>query len=75
MHNRLSNVERAVALVLSLVWTIGGGTAMVLAWRSGEWAAAALAIFGVLYGVTWLRVVLLGRRLTWQESLHVGRHA
>ena len=75
MQNRLSNVERAVALVLSLVWTVGGGTAMVLAWRSGEWVRAGVAIFGMAYGVTWLRVVILGRRLTWQESLHFGGHA
>ena len=75
MLKRLSKIDRAAALVLSLVWTVGGGTAMVLAYRSGEWLPAALAIFAVAYGATWLTVVILGRPLDWQEALHLRPHA
>ena len=69
MPNR-SNVRsnnRAVALILALIWFCAGVAAIVFGYIHGRWLLLALGIFALWYALLWCRVVARARLLTWRE--------
>jgi hypothetical protein len=61
----LSAGNRAVALVLGVVWTLAGLGAGVYGLVLHRWPALLLSSPAVFYGFLWLRVARTGRQLRW----------
>ena len=69
MANRsaLGSVNRAVAVVLAIVWLVAGVAAIVFGAAHGRWLLVAIAFLAVGYASLWFRVVARSRLLTWRE--------
>jgi hypothetical protein len=64
---KLSRLERAVAVGLSLLWLAAGTVSLCLALAGTRWGWAAAALAAIVYGLAWLRVAVLARPLRWPE--------
>jgi hypothetical protein len=64
VRNKLSSVDRVIALSLGVVWLGMGVAGLVLGMMRGLWIPVALALFAIWYGVLWFRVAVLSRKLT-----------
>ena len=64
---KLSKLERAAAVCLSLVWVAGGFIALGAALTHSRWIMALCAAAAIGYGIAWARVALLSRLLSWPE--------
>jgi hypothetical protein len=67
MRRRLSRLDRGIAVILSLVWLLGGAFGLYLALTRSRWLLAAVSLAALCYGAAWLRVALRSRLLTWRE--------
>jgi membrane protease YdiL (CAAX protease family) len=63
----LSRLDRGLAVILSLVWLLGGAFGLYLGVTRSRWGLAALSLAALCYGLAWLRVALRSRLLTWRE--------
>jgi hypothetical protein len=64
VRNKLSSVDRVIALSLGVIWLGMGVAGLVLGMMRGLWILVALALFAIWYGVLWFRVAVLSRKLT-----------
>jgi acyl dehydratase len=64
-----SRTVRIVSSLLALVWLGAGLAAIVIAVNSSRWLPGAIGVVAVWYGLLWVRVVRLGRRITVREAL------
>jgi hypothetical protein len=64
---KLSKLERALAIVLALVWVAAGLAALYVAVVGSHWALGFCALIAVAYGLAWTRVAVLSRLLTWPK--------
>jgi uncharacterized membrane protein YbaN (DUF454 family) len=70
VRNKLSSVDRVIALSLGVVWLGMGATGLVLGLIHGQFILVALAFFAIWYGVLWFRVAARSRKLTsWREFI------
>ena len=67
IRGNLSGVNRAVALVLALVWLGAGAAAIVFGLSHGRVVVVIVAAMAIVYGLLWLRVAARSRLLTWRE--------
>ena len=69
MANRSSvrGVNRAVALLLAVVWFAAGVIGIVFGVVQSRWLLVAIALFAIWYALLWLRVVARSRLLTWRD--------
>jgi len=65
-HN-LGGVNRAVALVLALVWLFAGVIGITVGFLHDRFLLLVLSLAAIAYAVLWLRVVVSGQLLTWRE--------
>jgi hypothetical protein len=66
---RLSRVERGLAVVLSVIWLLGGCAGLYVAALGSHWALAAVALAAIVYGLVWLGVAVSARLLTWRDMV------
>jgi hypothetical protein len=66
---KLSRLERALAICLSLIWVGGGCVALNAALTHSRWLVAVVAVAAIGYGVAWARVAIFARLLTWSERV------
>ena len=70
VRNKLSSVDRVIALSLGVVWLGMGVAGLVLGLIHGQFILVALALFAIWYGVLWFRVAARSRKLTsWRELI------
>jgi Flp pilus assembly protein TadB len=70
VRNKLSSVDRVIALSLGVIWLGMGVAGLVLGMMRGLWILVALALFAIWYGVLWFRVAARSRKLTpWRELI------
>jgi len=70
VRNKLSSVDRVIALSLGVVWLGMGMVAVVLGLIHGQFILVTLALFAIWYGVLWFRVAARSRKLTsWREFI------
>jgi hypothetical protein len=70
VRNKLSSVDRVIALSLGVIWLGMGVAGLVLGMMRGLWIPVALAFFAIWYGVLWFRVAARSRKLTsWRELI------
>ena len=62
----LGGVNRAVALVLALVWLCAGVAGTILGFVQGRLLLVVLSLVAIGYAVLWFRVVARSRLLTWR---------
>ena len=67
MRTKLSYINRFVAMILALVWACAGVAGLVVAYVSGRWVIALVALFALWYALLWVRVVAHARLLAWSE--------
>jgi hypothetical protein len=72
---KLSRLERAVAVGLSLLWLAAGIVSLCFALADARWGWAAAALVALVYGLAWLRVAVLARPLSWPEIVAPWRSA
>ncbi len=65
--SQLRGPDRAVALLLAVIWLAAGLTAIFLGIENRRWALCAAALFALFYGVLWARVAARERLLTWRD--------
>ncbi len=58
--------NRIVAAVLAVVWLAAGSAAIVLAVAGRYWPGLVLGPLAIGYGLLWVRVAYLGRRVRWR---------
>jgi hypothetical protein len=56
---------RIVAGLLAVCWLGAGAAAIGFGVARGTWVAAVFGVLALAYGVAWVRVTYLGRRLEW----------
>jgi hypothetical protein len=66
---KLSKLERALAICLSLIWIAVGCVALDAALVQSHWLIAACAVAAIAYGIAWARVAVLSRLLTWPRLI------
>ena len=66
---KVSKLERALAICLSLVWMGVGSVALVVALLHARWIMAVCAAAAIGYGIAWARVAVLSRLLSWPRLL------
>jgi hypothetical protein len=66
---KLSKLERALAICLSLIWVAAGCVALNAALIHSRWLIAACAVVAIAYGIAWARVAVLSRLLTWPKLI------
>jgi len=70
VRNKLSSVDRVIALSLGVVWLGMGMVAVVLGLIHGQLILVTLALFAIWYGVLWFRVAARSSKLTsWREFI------
>lgn len=60
---------RTVSALLAAVWLGAGFIAVVIAVTTSRWLLGIIGLAALWYGLLWLRVLRLGRRLTGREAL------
>ena len=66
-RRNVDGINRAVALVLALVWLFAGVLGATLGFLHGQFILLVLSLAAIAYAVLWLRVVARGQLLTWRE--------
>jgi hypothetical protein len=66
---KLSKLERALAICLSLVWVGGGCVVLGVGLIHARWIMTLCAAAAIGYGIAWARVAVLSRLLTWPRLL------
>jgi hypothetical protein len=74
-NRKLSRLDRAVAIGLSLLWLAAGTVSLCLALASARWAWTVAALVALIYGLAWLRIARLARPLSWPELVVPWRSA
>jgi len=70
VRNKLSSVDRVIALSLCVIWLGMGVAGLVLGLIHGQFILVALALFAICYGVLWFRVAARSHKLTsWREFI------
>jgi hypothetical protein len=64
---KLSKLERALAVILALIWICGGLVALYATLIHSQWSLSLCALIAVAYGLAWTRVAVLSRLLTWPK--------
>ena len=67
IRGKLSNLNRAIALTLAVVWLDAGVVGIVLGLIHGQLLLVVPALFAISYAVLWFRVVARSRLLTWRD--------
>jgi hypothetical protein len=67
IRGNLAGVNRAVALVLAVVWLGAGAAAIAFGLSHGLMVVVIVAAAAIVYGLLWLRVAARSRLLTWRE--------
>jgi uncharacterized membrane protein len=67
MRTKLGHINRFVAVILALVWACAGVAGLVVAYVSGRWVVALVALFALWYALLWVRVVAHARLLAWSD--------
>ena len=60
---------RIISALLALVWLGAGLVAIAIAVSTSRWLPGVIGSLALLYGLLWVRVMLLGRQLTLREAL------
>ncbi len=68
-HTESPRTVRIVGGLLALIWLGAGITAIVVGVTMSRWLLVASGVAASCYGVLWVRVVQLGRRLTVRDAL------
>ncbi|HTP46098.1 MAG TPA: hypothetical protein VMQ50_04160 [Casimicrobiaceae bacterium] len=69
-RNQSPRAVRIVSTLLALVWLGAGVAAIVLALMNpSRWTLGVVGVAALWYGLLWMRVARLGRRLTVREAL------
>jgi hypothetical protein len=69
-RNKLTKVDRVIALALAALWFGMGVGGVVLGLIQDHFILIAPAFFAIWYGIIWFRVAALSRRLsTWREFI------
>ncbi len=68
-HDRSNRSVRIVAALLASVWLGAGIAAIAVAVIHGRILPGVLGVAALGYGLLWVRVACLGRRLDWREAL------
>jgi hypothetical protein len=69
-RNKLTIIDRVIALALAFVWSGLGAGGVVLGLIHDQLVLVALALLAVWYGSAWFRVAALSRKLTtWREFI------
>jgi Flp pilus assembly protein TadB len=69
-RNQSTRTVRIVSTLLALVWLGAGLAAIVLALMNpSRWLLGVVGAAALCYGLLWMRVARLGRRLTLREAL------
>ena len=69
IRGKLSNLNRAIALALAVVWLGAGVVGIVLGLKHGQLLLVVLALFAISHAILWFRVVTRSRLLTWRELI------
>jgi predicted branched-subunit amino acid permease len=69
IRSKISNVNRAIALALALVWLGAGVVGIVLGLIHDQVLLVGFALFAISYAVLWFRVVTRSRLLSWRELI------
>jgi hypothetical protein len=72
----MSDSPRTVRIVgglLAAIWLCAGIAAIAIGAAAQRWLLVAAGVFAVWYGVVWLAVVRLGRRVSLREALRPWR--
>ena len=59
--------DRVIAVALTVVWIGASLTAILLGFSGRHWTVGLIGIFGLGYGLLWLKAAYVGRRLRWKE--------
>jgi hypothetical protein len=59
---------RIVSSLLALVWIAAGFASIVIAVIGSRWLTGLIGLTAIGYGLLWVRVMRLGRRLTVREA-------
>ena len=62
---KLSQLERALAIFLALIWVAAGCAALSAAALRSKWGFCFCALIAIAYGLAWTRVAVRSRLLTW----------
>jgi hypothetical protein len=65
MKPEFGPANRAVAVLLAVVWLTAGTAALFIAVAQHRWWGIALGGLAVGYGTLWIRVARTGARLRW----------
>ncbi len=68
-HTESPRTVRIVSALLALVWIAAGFAAVVVAAKNSRWLPGIIGLAALWYGLLWMRVMRLGRRLTIREAL------
>ena len=66
-RNTVRGVNRAIAVVLAVVWLCAGAIGVFVGLREQRWLLVAVAVAAIAYAVLWLQVAARSRLLTWRE--------
>lgn len=66
-RGKVSGVNRAIAIVLAVVWMVAGIAGLILGFNQGRMVVVMVALVAVAYSLLWFRVVARSRLLTWRE--------
>jgi len=68
MKREFGPANRAVAVLLAVVWLAAGATALVIAVAERRWWGLLLGGLAIGYGALWVRVAQTGARLRWPRQ-------
>ena len=67
MRNRVTGINRFVALVLAIVWGCAAVAGMVVAIADGRPLLVVFSLFALCYAILWFRAVIRSRLVSWKE--------
>jgi len=69
IRDKLSGVNRAVALGLAIVWLGAGIAGVAFGVGRGQVVLAFVGLAAVAYGLLWFRVAARSKLLSWRELI------
>lgn len=69
IRDKLSGVNRAVALGLAIVWLGAGIVGVVFGVGRAQVVLAIVGVAAIAYGLLWIRVAARSRLLSWRELI------
>ncbi len=70
-----TRTARIVGAILAMIWLCGGVAGLIAGVVTRQWLPGVAGLMAVWYGVIWIFVARLGRRLTSREALAPWRLA